>query len=106
MVAKRKTRKDERELPAVALENPYALLSREELDAAWTAVVAALATTPIGQKRNELEAKKGLVSQGYAWLMVRQGVANWAGGKPKGADPPIEITPGPPISDYVVEDRR
>ena len=37
--------------------------------------------------------------------LVKSGFASWAGGKPKGSDPPIEITPGPPVSDYVIEDR-
>ncbi len=36
----------------------------------------------------------------------RSGVISWGGGKPKGSDPPIPITPGPPVSDYVIEDRR
>ena len=35
----------------------------------------------------------------------RSGVVSWAGGKPQGSNPPIPITPGPPVSDYVIEDR-
>ena|SRR6476660_7994012 len=107
MVAKRKTRKDERELPPVALENPYALLSREELDAALADLDARLAQ---GSKATDeveiLKRERDLVSQGYGWMLVRQGKLLWEGGKPKGSHPPIEITPGPPISDYVIEDRR
>jgi hypothetical protein len=107
MVARRKTRKDERELPPAARENPYALLSREELDAAWDEVVTQLLAISEGlPERQALEAERGLISQGYAWLMVREGIGRWGGGKPKGADPLIEITPGPPISDYIIEDRR
>ena len=30
---------------------------------------------------------------------------NWSGGKPMGTEPPVPITPGRPVSDYVVEDR-
>jgi hypothetical protein len=38
--------------------------------------------------------------------LARKGVISWAGGKPKGSQPPIPISPGPPVSDYVIEDRR
>src|SRR5687767_11438455 len=107
MVARRKARKDERELPPAARENPYALLSREELDAAWNEVVAQLAAMPEGSpERVPLEAKQSLISQGYGWRMMRIGLGKWGGGKPQGANPLIEITPGPPISDYIIEDRR
>lgn len=40
------------------------------------------------------------------WELVAEGFARWSGGKPKGSDPGIPITPGPPISDYIIEDRR
>lgn len=36
----------------------------------------------------------------------RKGVVSWAGGKPTGSRPRIPITSGPPVSDYVIEDRR
>ena len=42
----------------------------------------------------------------FIWRTVEAGYAHWDGSKPKGSNPPIEITPGPPISDYVIEDRR
>ncbi|HEX5370371.1 MAG TPA: tetratricopeptide repeat protein [Dehalococcoidia bacterium] len=38
--------------------------------------------------------------------LVDAGFAEWGGGKPTGSEPPIPVTPGPPISDYVIEDRR
>jgi len=38
--------------------------------------------------------------------LARRGVVSWRGGKPKGYDGPIELTPGPPISQYILEDRR
>jgi hypothetical protein len=107
MVAKRKPRKDERELPAVALENPYALLSREELDAAWEETKNRLLAAGIGTPEFvALEEKQGLISQGYAWLMVREGLGTWSGGKPKGTRRPVPVTPGPYVSDYIIEDRR
>jgi len=107
MVAKRKGRKDEHELPDAARDNPYALLSREQLDFQLARIDAELKPLqPDSEQRVALKHERSLVSQGYLWLMVRNGEASWAGGKPKGLDPLIEITPGPPISDYIIEDRR
>ncbi|HEX9822509.1 MAG TPA: type II toxin-antitoxin system prevent-host-death family antitoxin [Methylomirabilota bacterium] len=37
--------------------------------------------------------------------MVREGLASWSGGKPRGATKPIKVR-GKPISDTVREDRR
>ena len=106
MVAKRKA-KDEVALPAAALDNPYALLSREELDAALREIDARLLSLPEdAPERKELRKKRSLVSQGYGWLMVRNGTAFWGGGKPRIPERPIEITPGPPISDLVHQNRR
>jgi hypothetical protein len=107
VVARRKTPKGERELPPIAYENPYALLTRDELQAALLEVDDALATlAPDSPKRLELKAKRTLIVQGDLWRMVRVGIGTWAGGKPIGSDPPIEVTPGPYVSDYVIEDRR
>ena len=36
----------------------------------------------------------------------RKGLITWAGGKPKGSEQPLALTPGPDVSDYVIEDRR
>jgi hypothetical protein len=107
VVAKRKTHKNEVELPAAGRENPYAMLSREELDAKLAEIDAKLAQMPDeSPQRETLKRERNLVSQGYGWLLVRQGFMSWEGGKPKGLDPLIEVTPGPPISDYIIEDRR
>ena len=107
MVAKRKGRKDEVELPPAARENPYAMLSRQEIESALKELDSNLASLPdAAPEREELLRKRALISQGFGWLMVREGLLSWAGGKPKGLDPLIEITPGPPISDYIIEDRR
>jgi tetratricopeptide (TPR) repeat protein len=35
-----------------------------------------------------------------------QGVVSWSGGRPMGSRPPVAVTPGPPVSDYVSNDRR
>lgn len=37
--------------------------------------------------------------------MVREGLANWGGGKPRGSSRPVKVK-GRPISDTVLEDRR
>lgn len=97
----------ERPLPEAALSNPYSMLSREELDAAFHAVEIEMSALPESAKarRKQLVARRQQISEGFSWLMVRQGKAEWAGGKPKGSNPPIEVTPGPYISDYIIEDR-
>ena len=38
--------------------------------------------------------------------LAKKGFASWSGGKPKGSEPPIPVTPGRPVSDYVIEDRH
>jgi len=38
--------------------------------------------------------------------LAKSGFASWRGGKPTGSNPRIPITPGPPVSDYVIEDRQ
>ena len=37
--------------------------------------------------------------------MIREGLATWGGGKPKGSKKPAKIK-GPSVSDAVIEDRR
>jgi prevent-host-death family protein len=39
------------------------------------------------------------------WAMVREGLAQWAGGKPRVPERPVKIR-GKPISQTVIEDRR
>ena len=107
MVAKRKTRKDERELPAVALENPYALLSREEIAAALREVDQAIALASEESPHCEsLRKKRHQIVEGDAWRMMREGLGVWTGGQPQGSKNPVKYSPGPYISDYVIEDRR
>ncbi len=38
--------------------------------------------------------------------LARRGVISGSGPKPKGLDPLVKLTPGPDVSDYVIEDRR
>jgi len=107
VVAKRKAPKDERELPPAARENPYATYSREALDAALAEVDASLAALPPGASgRDDLARRRTQIADGYIWRMVRLGLASWSGGKPQGSKNPVKVTPGPYISDYVIEDRR
>jgi Flp pilus assembly protein TadD len=80
-----------------------ALLALGRLGEAQAAVEQALKLAPDDEDAKKL--RRGILDAMLRRL-VRSGFASWAGGKPKGSDPPIEITPGPPISDYVIEDRR
>jgi hypothetical protein len=94
-------------LPEAALRNPYATASREELDAALREVDIKLAATSAEDvaQRKKMEKKRKQIVEGYLWLMVREGKAEWSGGKPKGSRHPARITPGSPISAYIIEDR-
>jgi hypothetical protein len=85
--------------------NPYAELSREELDAELRNIDESLALPSAVPEREELEARRKKIVQGYLWLMVRDGKAAWSGGKPEGSNPLIELTPGPPIWQLVSEGR-
>ena len=40
------------------------------------------------------------------WRLAQEGFASWSGGKPKGSKHPAKLTPGPPISDYIIQDRE
>jgi prevent-host-death family protein len=42
----------------------------------------------------------------WARKMVRDGRAQWSGGKPEGPSRPVTLTSGPTVSDAVLEDRR
>jgi tetratricopeptide (TPR) repeat protein len=54
----------------------------------------------------QLRASRKLVLDELMQSLEREGVLSWAGGKPTGSVPAVSITRGPPISDYVIEDRR
>lgn len=51
---------------------------------------------PIGA-RNDVE---------WAHALVAAGRAQWSGGKPEGATPPVPIKRGKSVADAVLEDRR
>jgi hypothetical protein len=95
------------ELPEAARKNPYAALTREELDAALRAIDAQIAyLTQAGEaKPAKLEKKRRQILDGYLWLLVREGKVSWAGGKPKGSNNPVKLTPGPSISEIIYEMR-
>ena len=38
--------------------------------------------------------------------LVESGFASWSGEKPKGSKNPVKLTPGPPVSDDIVEERQ
>jgi tetratricopeptide (TPR) repeat protein len=37
--------------------------------------------------------------------LARRGVISWRGGKPKGFDPKVELTDGPPLSEWILKNR-
>ena len=57
------------------------------------------------QEQDLLELRHTIVALGL-WDLVRRGLISWGGGKPQGSNPPIKVTPGPPISDWIIENRR
>jgi hypothetical protein len=106
VIARRKTPKDERELPPAARENPYALLSREEIAAALEEIDHALVKVSDDSETTPLLKKRHQIVEGDAWRMMREGLGTWNGGQPRGSKNPVKYSPGPYISDYVIEDRR
>jgi len=52
-----------------------------------------------------MELGNRAVREEHLWRLVDEGFARWSGGKPEGSNPPVTITPGPPVSDYVIQDR-
>jgi len=91
-------------------EEPAALLSakarilerREDYYGALEAILEAAKLAPhdetLESRRKELLEKR--LSQ-----LVNEGFATWSGGKPQGLRDPVDMTPGPYISDYVIQDR-
>ena len=54
---------------------------------------------------SRLELGERALKEEYLWRLVDEGIARWNGGHPKGSKNPVRITPGPPVSDYVIQDR-
>ena len=51
------------------------------------------------------ELRREMVAESLKAL-VKSGFASWSGKRPKGSKNPVRISPGPPVSDYVIQDRR
>jgi tetratricopeptide (TPR) repeat protein len=68
--------------------------------------LAAFNRALILRQDNNVLAMKRAVLKELLWSLVEEGFASWSGGKPKGSKRPIRVTPGPPISDYIVQDRE
>jgi prevent-host-death family protein len=64
-----------------------------------------IAVTDRGRPVAILVPANETVEVSRAWAMVREGLAEWNGGKPLGSARPVKIK-GKPISDTVLEDRR
>ncbi len=79
------------------------LFALGRLDEAHAAVKQALALAPNDEDAKKLRRE---ILDAYLWRMVERGEASWSGGKPKGSKRPVKLTPGPPVSDYIVEERN
>ncbi len=89
--------------PRVYFNLALVLLKLGESEDALQAVALAIDLDPGNEASLDL---RRLVLQGHLRKLARRGFASWSGGKPKGSNPRIPITPGPPVSDYVIEDRQ
>jgi tetratricopeptide (TPR) repeat protein len=76
-----------------------------QLDRLKESVAAFNESLGLKQDENVSSMKQGVLDE-LLWSLVHQGFASWSGGKPQGSDPPIEVSPGPPISDLIHEMRR
>jgi Flp pilus assembly protein TadD len=74
-----------------------ALFQLDQLKESVIAFNQSLAIRP----DDKVAAMRHAALEALLWNLVEQGFASWSGGKPKGSDPPIEVTPGPPISDLI-----
>jgi len=61
---------------------------------------------PTQRVSSELADLRKAIIEDQLWRLVDSGFASWSGGKPKGSRKPVKVTPGPPVSDYIIEDRR
>jgi prevent-host-death family protein len=57
----------------------------------------AIASIQPVERRNDVD---------WAHALVAAGRAQWSGGKPEGATPPVPVKRGKTVSDAVIEDRR
>jgi tetratricopeptide (TPR) repeat protein len=78
-------------------------LSLGQLEDALDDVHKALQFAP---NQKELQIRRRGILDAYLWRLVEGGEAAWSGGKPKGSKRPVKLTPGPPVSDYIVEERQ
>jgi tetratricopeptide (TPR) repeat protein len=74
-----------------------------QLEQAYAAAQQILALAPEDQHAQGLRRE---IVHAMLRRLVKKGFASWSGGKPKGSEPPIPITPGPPVSDLVHKYRR
>jgi hypothetical protein len=55
--------------------------------------------------KHEVEATDREEVERVMHALVKSGFASWSGKRPTGSKNPVEVTPGPPVSDYVIQDR-
>lgn len=67
---------------------------------------ARLVVTERGRAIASIQPIHATSDMEWAHALVAAGRAQWSGGKPEGATPPMPINGGKSVSDAVLEDRR
>jgi tetratricopeptide (TPR) repeat protein len=92
--------------PIARFNRSWSLLQLGQLDAALADVDAVLGSVDSDFQREQVLERRRQILDAFLWRLVDSGQAAWSGGKPKGSKSPVKITMGPPVSDYVIQDRR
>ncbi len=91
------------DLPETLTNRALALAALARYEEALASVNAALALRPDDAEAQALHRE---VLEKRLKDLVAEGFARWSGGKPKGMKRPVKLKSGPPISDYIVEERE
>lgn len=67
---------------------------------------ARLVVTERGRAIASIQPVEARTEVGWAHALVAAGRAQWSGGKPEGATPPVPVKRGKSVSEAVLEDRR
>ena len=92
---------------AARFNRSWSLLQVGELGLALEDIDAVLRELgDSGLQKEQVLIRRRQILDASLWNLVKSGFASWSGGKPEGSKNPIKITPGPPVSDYLIQDRR
>lgn len=92
--------------PVARFNRSWSLLRLGELDAALIDIDAVLEAVDESQQREQVLARRRQIIDAALWRLVDSGFASWNGEKPRGSKNPVKLSPGPPVSDYIIEERR